>query len=78
MTADAVIAELMRLKSAALLSGYRGAPALDVPALAQLIVTLGQILRGEPSIREVDLNPVILHPLGQGVVALDALMLMEG
>lgn len=78
MTADAVIAELMRLKSAAILSGYRGAPALDVPALAQLIVTLGQILRGEPSIREVDLNPVILHPMGQGVVALDALMLVEG
>lgn len=78
MTAEAVTAELMRLKSAAILSGYRGAPALDVPALVQLIVTLGQILRGEPSIREVDLNPVILHPMGQGVVALDALMLVEG
>ncbi len=78
MTADAVVAELMKLKSAALLAGYRGAPALDVAALAQLIVTLGQVLRGEPSIREVDLNPVILHPVGQGVVALDALMLVEG
>ena len=78
MTAEAVIAELMKLKSAAILAGYRGAPALDVPALADLIVTLGQILRGEPSIREVDLNPVILHPKGQGVVALDALMLVEG
>ncbi|MFM9936809.1 MAG: acetate--CoA ligase family protein [Novosphingobium sp.] len=77
MTAEGVAAELMKLKSAAILAGYRGAPALDVPALAQLIVTLGQILRGAPSIREVDLNPVILHPLGQGVVALDALMLVE-
>lgn len=77
LTAEAVVAELMKLKSAAILAGYRGAPALDVPALAQLIVTLGQILRGEPSIREVDLNPVILHPLGQGVIALDALMLVE-
>lgn len=78
MTAEAVEAELMQLKSAAILSGYRGAPALDVPALAQLIVTLGRVLRAEPSIREVDLNPVILHPKGQGVVALDALMLVEG
>ncbi len=78
MTAEAVEAELMKLKSAAILSGYRGAPALDVPALAQLIVTLGRILRAEPAIREVDLNPVILHPKGQGVVALDALMLVEG
>lgn len=78
MTAEAVEAELMQLKSAEILSGYRGAPALDVPALAQLIVTLGRVLRAEPSIREVDLNPVILHPKGQGVVALDALMLVEG
>jgi acyl-CoA synthetase (NDP forming) len=78
MTALAVEAELMQLKSAAILSGYRGAPALDVPALAQLIVTLGRVLRAEPSIREVHLNPVILHPKGQGVVALDALMLVEG
>ena len=30
MTAEAVEAELMKLKSAAILSGYRGAPALDV------------------------------------------------
>ena len=76
MTAEAVEAELMKLKSAAILSGYRGAPALDVPALAELIVTLGRVLRAEPSIREVDLNPVILHPEGKGVVALDALMLV--
>ncbi len=78
MTAEAVEAELVQLKCAAILSGFRGAPALDVPALAQLIVTLGRILRAEPSIREVDLNPVILHPKGQGVVALDALMVVEG
>lgn len=77
LTQAAVEAELMKLKSAALLSGYRGSPALDVPALAALIVKVGQVLRAEPSIREIDLNPVILHPLGEGVVALDALMLVD-
>lgn len=77
LTQAAVEAELMKLKSAALLSGYRGSPALDVPALAALIVKVGQVLRAEPSIREIDLNPVILHPMGEGVVALDALMLVE-
>jgi acyl-CoA synthetase (NDP forming) len=77
LTQEAVEAELMQLASAALLAGYRGAPALDVPALAALIVKVGQVLRAEPSIREIDLNPVILHPRGEGVVALDALMLVE-
>ena len=77
LTEDAVVSELMKLKSAALLTGYRGSPALDVVALAKLIVKVGQVLRAEPSIREIDLNPVILHPAGEGVVALDALMLVD-
>ena len=29
------------------------------------------------AIREIDLNPVIVHPEGEGVLALDALMLVE-
>ncbi|WP_226015810.1 acetate--CoA ligase family protein [Novosphingobium sp. FKTRR1] len=69
-----VVAELGKLKSAALLAGYRGAPALDVAALADLIVTVGRVLEGNPTLAELDLNPVILYPQGQGVIALDALI----
>lgn len=69
---------LLGLKQAAILQGWRGAPALDVDALAELIVTMGRIMNGNPRIREIDLNPVIVHPQGEGVVALDALMLVEG
>jgi hypothetical protein len=36
--------------------------------------TLGALLIGEPSIAEVDLNPVIVYPRGRGVMALDALL----
>ncbi len=70
---EAIIGELHQLKQAALLRGFRGAPALDVAAVAQIIATLGRILLTEPAIREIDLNPVILYP--EGAVALDALML---
>ena len=73
----AIVGGLMELKQAALLRGYRGAPALDVAALAALIRRVSSILLGEPRIAELDLNPVILHPAGQGVVALDALMLVR-
>jgi len=72
----AVHAGLLELKQAAILKGYRGAPALDVAALAGLIVQIGRIMAGNPGIREIDLNPVIIHPEGEGVVALDALMLV--
>lgn len=74
---QSIIEELHRLKSGALLRGYRGSPALDLDALADLIVRLGQLLCDDASIREIDLNPVIAYPAGQGVIALDALMLVE-
>lgn len=77
LTREAIKAELDQLKSAALLHGYRGSPALDVEAAASLIETIGRLLRAEPSIREIDLNPVVLYPAGEGAVALDALMLAE-
>ena len=69
-----MVAELGRLKSAALLHGWRGAPALDVAAVADLVIALGRVLQAAPCIREIDLNPVIVYPAGQGVVALDALI----
>jgi acyl-CoA synthetase (NDP forming) len=72
----AIVAELMQLKSAAILRGYRGAPALDVTALARMIRRISAMLLAEPAVAELDLNPVILHPQGEGAIALDALILM--
>lgn len=77
LSEEQVAGKLLGLKQAALLKGYRGSPELDVPALAKLIVEMGRIMAGNPAIREIDLNPVIVHPKGQGVVALDALMLVD-
>jgi acyl-CoA synthetase (NDP forming) len=78
MGIDQVRQSLLSLKQAALLKGWRGAPPRDVQALAELIVRVGRIMTGNPRIREIDLNPVIVHAAGEGVVALDALMLVEG
>lgn len=76
LTKDAIVAELLSLKQAALLRGWRGAPALDVAAVADLIGTIGRFLQGNPQVQELDLNPVVVYPQGQGCVALDALMLV--
>jgi acetate---CoA ligase (ADP-forming) len=74
LTEAAIAAEIGRLKSAALLQGFRGAPPCDVPALARLVSRVGALMRAEPSIAEIDLNPVVVFPQGEGVVALDALI----
>jgi acyl-CoA synthetase (NDP forming) len=77
LTPEGIERELHLLKSGALLRGFRGSPALDVPAVAELIARIGRLLLAEPAIREIDLNPVITYPRGEGAVVLDALMLVD-
>jgi acyl-CoA synthetase (NDP forming) len=59
-------------KAARLLSGYRGAPAADVPALRSLLLRLSRLVEDLPEVAELDLNPVLVRPAGSGAVALDA------
>ena len=64
---------LGELRGLPVLSGYRGRPAGDLPALAQAIVALSQ-LADEPTVVEAEINPLIVRPAGEGVVAVDALV----
>ncbi|MCZ9766407.1 acetate--CoA ligase family protein [Pseudomonas aeruginosa] len=73
MPEETIIGELYKLKQAALLRGFRGAPSADIEAVARIIGTLGRLLLGEPAVREIDLNPVMVYP--KGAVAVDALIL---
>lgn len=64
------------LKSAALFDGFRGAAAVDKHALADVIVAIGRAVLETPGIREIDLNPVRVYAEGDGVLALDALIVV--
>jgi len=65
------------MKGAALLGPFRGQPPRDVSALADLVLTLGNAMRAQPSIVEIDINPVMVFAQGAGVLALDALVVKE-
>jgi acyl-CoA synthetase (NDP forming) len=66
---------LGQLKGAALLDGVRGEPAADRDALAELMVTLSRFAADHADrIAEIDLNPVIVHPAGEGLTIVDALI----
>ena len=52
-----------------------GGPALDQPALRELILRFARLLEALPELVEVDLNPV--RVLRQGCVVLDARMRAE-
>ena len=57
------------------LQGVRRAVPADVDALADLIVRLSHLVADHANaIAEIDLNPVIVHPKGEGVSVADALI----
>jgi acetyl coenzyme A synthetase (ADP forming)-like protein len=55
-----------------LLKGYRGSPPADISAVEKLLLQLGTLAEAVPQIAEVDLNPVIVHPAGEGITLIDA------
>uniref|UniRef100_UPI001A9560C9 acetate--CoA ligase family protein n=1 Tax=Actinomadura roseirufa TaxID=2094049 RepID=UPI001A9560C9 len=67
---------LGRLRIGALLGGYRGGPPADVGALAETAVRVGRLLAGLPEITEIDVNPLLCGPAGEGCLALDALVVL--
>jgi acetyltransferase len=69
----AALAMLAALKGARLLSGYRGAAAVDIERLADLICRVSELADDlRDSISEIDVNPVIVS--ASGAVAADALI----
>ncbi len=63
------------VKGARLLRGFRGMPAADVDALADTLVRVsGMAVQLEGSLGELDINPLLVLPQGQGVKAVDALV----
>ena len=64
---------LRNLRGRRILDGVRGAPPADVDALVDLLVAVSEFAAaaGDP-LEALDLNPVIVHPRGQGVSVVDA------
>lgn len=63
---------IRRPRTSALLTGYRGQPAADVPALKEALLRVSALLTIAPEISELDLNPVKVLRTGSGVCVVDA------
>jgi acetate---CoA ligase (ADP-forming) len=73
-----IVGELHKLKTAKLLNGFRGAPPVDINAVADAVAAIGRLMRAHPGITEVDINPLMVHAAGHGATALDALIITAG
>ncbi|MFE5753294.1 acetate--CoA ligase family protein [Streptomyces massasporeus] len=65
---------LAGLRGRALLDGVRGRPAADLDALVEVVLRVQRMaLELGDQLAELDVNPLMVLPQGQGAVALDAL-----
>jgi acetate---CoA ligase (ADP-forming) len=75
LSVDDALALLDDLKGAALLKGVRGQKPADRVQLAELVSAVSRFAADHADlIEEIDLNPVIVHPEGEGVSVVDALI----
>jgi acetate---CoA ligase (ADP-forming) len=70
-----IVDGLLKLKAAALLQGYRGRPAANLDAIADCVMRLGALVRDEPRITEIEINPLLVSE--KAAIALDVLMHIE-
>ena len=54
-----------------LLEGVRGQPPGDLDAVVEALLRVGQLMADLPQVAEIDLNPLIVGPAGEGAWAVD-------
>lgn len=59
-----------------LLKGYRGSAKTDIQAVKDTIARLSQLTLDNPEISEIEINPLIVYPEGQGAISLDSRAIM--
>jgi acetyl coenzyme A synthetase (ADP forming)-like protein len=70
---DRDAAEMPRsIRGVKLLQGHRGKPPADVDAIKELLLRVSRLVEEVPEIDEIDFNPVIALPPGQGCRIVDA------
>jgi acyl-CoA synthetase (NDP forming) len=69
-----IVEALHKLRTAKLLTGFRGAPPVDIDAVVRVVLAIGRLMQTVPELREIDVNPLVVHAKGQSAIALDALI----
>jgi acyl-CoA synthetase (NDP forming) len=65
------------IKAYRVLRGIRGKPPADIKAAKLCILRLSSMVSNHPEIAELDINPLIVYPEGQGCVVADARIVLS-
>jgi len=69
---DEAEAMIREIRAFPLLRGVRGEKPSDLPAIVDALCRLSQLCADFPEILEMDVNPLLVKPEGEGAVAIDA------
>lgn len=72
VTSEEAISMIEKIKSFPILSGARGKTKKDIQAIAECIKRLSQLAIECPQIKELDINPLIVHNEREGCFVADA------
>lgn len=73
-----VASEMVKdIRSYRLLEGVRGERPSDTGAVAECLLRLSQLVLSHPNIMELDINPLIVYPRGQGAMVADARVILS-
>lgn len=68
---------LTEIKSYTLLRGVRGEKPADLEGVVDTLVRISQLVTDFPEIVELDINPLLVYPVGEGVLGLDMRLAMK-
>ena len=77
MTEEDLDEMITSTKAYKLLSGARGLPKCDIPAIKEVIKKIVHITNENPEITELEINPIIAGREGQGCWAVDCLCVLK-
>jgi acetyltransferase len=71
------LAMVERTRAFRILSGLRGRPPGDSEAVVDALLRVSQLVARHPEVLELDINPLLVFPRGEGCVAVDARILVQ-
>jgi len=77
LSREEALALVERTRAFRILSGVRGRPPADIAAVVNALLRLSELVARHPEVAELDINPLLVFPRGEGCVAVDARIRIE-
>ena len=75
ITEEDALEMISEIRSYPLLKGFRNSPSADIRAIVSILLSVSKMVLDHPEIKELDLNPIIVHT--KGAKAVDARIVLE-